>query len=113
MDLRRRCAKCGDLLNLDNMRALPGGTKFVCKACEEQKTPDFLGRRDLRKPIVQKTDTRIPKENVEFEKKEYICLDCKYQFKRNPEFLVSKCPMCGKSRVQQKIEENADEFLRD
>ena len=116
-NLKTTCAKCAKEIEPFEMRAVEGGKKFMCKACYETKHQNPLSSSGvkLRTPEPQAQQKTINDSGKTFfEYKEWVCDACKYHFKRSPEFLVKKCPFCGKEDyVHQKIEQPANELLKD
>ncbi|MCF7798384.1 hypothetical protein K9M74_00610 [Candidatus Woesearchaeota archaeon] len=123
MDLQLTCSKCGVVLTADNTRALPEGKGFVCKDCYDVGSPrltrtGFADVSERKQPLRENTLSSEPSREVLgsadsfFDLKEYICHECGYSFKKNPEFPVHVCPYCGKrGTVAQKIDNAAGEFV--
>ncbi|MFP4523467.1 MAG: hypothetical protein ACOCQQ_00805 [Candidatus Nanoarchaeia archaeon] len=113
--LQTTCSKCGKAIEPSNMRAIDGGKRFVCMDCFEETGRPIITKDgvELRSPVDKKNDKPISGGNKTFfEYKEWVCDSCKYRFKRNPEFVVSKCPFCGKSEyVHQVVDEPAQNLL--
>ncbi len=123
MDLQTTCAKCGSELSLDNMRALPDGKGFVCKSCYDVNSPrltksGFADVSPLEQPLRESSPPSLSSEKTLgsadsfFDLQEYVCHECGYSFKKNPEFVVKICPYCGKKEtVHQKVEDPATDLL--
>ena len=47
------------------------------------------------------------------DRKKYKCMNCKYEFSRNADLNVNKCPYCGKERVEEKKGIDASKILDD
>ncbi len=124
MDLQPTCIKCGVALTLENMRALPDGKGFVCKDCYDAGGPrltksGFADVSPRNKPLREPNSLETTDDSKQiigsaehfFDLKEYVCHDCGYSFKKNPEFEVKVCPYCGKrGTVHQKVKEPATNF---
>ncbi len=113
--MKTTCKKCSKEMEPSEMRALSDGQGFVCINCfENTSDPNSFNKDRLRKPAETTTNpsTKIDTSKGFFTKKEYICDACNYKFNRNPEFIVNKCPFCGKTGfVHMKVEEGADKLL--
>lgn len=115
-DLTPRCAKCGDELNVNDMRALPDGKGFVCTNCFEhgdaRTSPFSVNKNKLREIEPKEEDDVIGRMDEDiFNHKEYVCNSCNYTFKRKSDDTNIICPYCGKRNVQQKVDVSADVLL--
>jgi predicted RNA-binding Zn-ribbon protein involved in translation (DUF1610 family) len=116
MSMKTTCKKCSKEMEPSETRALSDGKGFICVNCfENTSDPSSFDKNKLRKPHASASNpTRIDTTNGFFEKKEYICDACNYKFNRSPEFIVCKCPFCGKAGfVHMKVDQAASEFLRE
>lgn len=115
VSMKTTCKKCGKEMEPSEMRALANGEGFVCVNCyENTNEPSSVSKERLRKPSSPTTnpETKIDTKDGFFTKKEYVCDACNYKFKRSPEFIVNKCPFCGKTGfVHMKVEQAANELL--
>lgn len=127
IDLTPRCAKCGVLMDTNNMKALPDAKGFVCTNCFQRGSGISDIKPSLREPkpllrvreetnaqksSISGTNSIRPVENF-FASKDYVCDDCNYEFKKSAEFDVKICPFCGKPNVHQKVERPAEAYLAD
>ena len=119
VDLSPRSTKSRKTLTTTTTRALPDGS-FMCIDCYEQKTQTFTPRGETKpsSPDVKTMDEKpqrktdpVASQDSFLKPKEYICTECKYQFKRNPDFIVKVCPYCGKQTIQEKRDIPADKLV--
>jgi DNA-directed RNA polymerase subunit RPC12/RpoP len=92
------CSKCKGSYDSTEIRLLPD-SQITCVFCLGKKAKDEAPA--MKTPVKQ-------------EMTEYMCSNCKYQFKRKKGMVVKVCPYCGKpDKVVAKKSLSADKILND
>ncbi len=93
-----KCSKCRNEYATSEIRLTPD-SKIVCVYCLGKKSRDVAP---------EKKEETLKEEHIE-----YVCAECKYEFKRKKSQAVKLCPYCGKGgKVIAKTNVSADNILK-
>jgi Zn finger protein HypA/HybF involved in hydrogenase expression len=99
MDLSLKCKKCNKPLELHDMRALPDRKGYICRSCQES-----VEEKILKAQKAKQKDPKIDIVKGFFEKRSFMCRNCKYRFSRNADNIIKNCPYCGKSNLEERFD---------